>query len=48
MRINFWNYLKNQEFVEFKDYIAITKTLVIAQGNKLQNILFILGGGYYI
>ena len=46
MRINFQNYLKNWEFVEFKDYIAITKTLVIAQGNKLQNILFILGGGY--
>ena len=37
MRINFQNYLKNQEFVKFKDYIAITKTLVIAQGNKLQN-----------
>ena len=48
MRINFQNYLKNQEFVKFKDYIAITKTLVTAQGNKLQNILFILGGGYYI
>ena len=48
MRINFQNCLKNQEFAKFKYYIAITKTLVIAQGNKLQNILFILGGGYYI
>ena len=37
---------KNQYFRS--GYIAITKTLVIAQGNKLQNILFILGGGYYI
>ena len=49
-RFNDWitNRINKYEFVEFEDYIAITKTLVTAQGNKLQNILFILGGGYYI
>ena len=42
MRINFQNYLKNQEFVKFKDYIAITKTLVIAQGNKFNYLDYAL------
>ena len=35
-RFNDWitNRINKYEFVEFEDYIAITKTLVTAQGNK--------------